>query len=57
MWVQDQGAGRLGFADTAAKADTHRPPGLDKVAGDAFAGGATIPMVPRSWQPDTDEFT
>lgn len=47
----DRGAGPLGFAGTAHKAAVEAA-GLATLAGDGFAAGPTLPMVPGTWEPD-----
>ncbi|MBS9533928.1 hypothetical protein KIH27_10060, partial [Mycobacterium sp. M1] len=44
-----RGGGPFGFADTVPRADAGAPAGLTALAGDAFGGVATMPMVPGSW--------
>jgi PPE-repeat protein len=56
--ASEQGAGTLGFAGTARK-DTLRgaqvqAAGLTMLAGDDFGGGPRTPMVPRTWESDSD---
>ena len=48
------GAGRLGFAGTAHKDEVFQAAGLTKLAGDEFGGGPRMPMVPGTWDQDTD---
>ncbi|HSS25308.1 MAG TPA: PPE family protein, partial [Mycobacterium sp.] len=48
------GAGRLGFAGTADKAADLRASGLTKLAGDEYGGGPRMPMVPGTWDQDTE---
>ncbi|BAX90651.1 PPE family protein [Mycobacterium shigaense] len=48
------GAGPLGFAGTAAKDADMRAAGLSKLAGDDFGSGPRMPMVPSTWDQDTD---
>ncbi|KAA1250745.1 PPE family protein [Mycobacterium simiae] len=49
--VSNEGAGRLGFAGTAGKSASE-PAGLSTVAGDAFGGGPTMPLMPGTWGVD-----
>ncbi len=49
-----QGAGALGFAGTARK-DTAEAAGLTTLTGDEFGSGPSVPMVPRTWEPDQRE--
>ncbi len=51
--ASDRGAGPLGFAGTATK-ETGHAAGLTVLAGDAFGGGPTVPLVPRTWDPDAE---
>jgi PPE-repeat protein len=46
------GAGPLGFAGTMRNEAVEQAAGLTRLAGDEFGGGPTVPMVPRSWEPD-----
>jgi PPE-repeat protein len=48
------GAGRLGFAGTAHKDADLQAAGLTELAGDEFGGGPRMPMVPGSWDQDTE---
>jgi PPE-repeat protein len=50
-----QGAGTLGFAGTAAKEADIAAAGLATLAGDGFGGGPSVPMVPRTWEPEQRE--
>lgn len=45
------GAGAVGFAGTLPEAGA-QPAGLTTMAGDAFGGGAGLPMVPGTWAAD-----
>ena len=47
------GAGKLGFAGTAHKDSALQAAGLTMLAGDDFGGGPRMPMVPRTWEPET----
>jgi PPE-repeat protein len=53
--ASDQGAGALGFAGTAARADAGQAAGLATLADDSFGGGPRMPMMPGSWRPDAPE--
>ncbi len=53
--ASDQGAGTLGFAGTADKAGAGQAAGLTTLAGDSLGSGPTMPMMPSSWDLDTDE--
>jgi PPE-repeat protein len=48
------GAGKLGFAGTAHKDEVVQAAGLTKLAGDEFGGGPRMPMVPGTWDRDTE---
>jgi PPE-repeat protein len=48
------GAGALGFAGTAHKDEVLRAAGLTKLGGDEFGGGPRMPMVPGTWDQDSD---
>ena len=48
-----QGAATLGFAGTARK-DAAEAAGLATLAGDEFGGGPSVPMVPDTWEPDSN---
>ena len=48
------GAGRLGFAGTASKDADLQAAGLTKLAGDEFGSGPRMPMVPGTWDQDTE---
>jgi PPE-repeat protein len=48
------GAGKLGFAGTAHTDEVLQAAGLTKLAGDEFGGGPRMPMVPGTWDQDTD---
>jgi len=48
------GAGKLGFAGTGHKDEVLQAAGLTKLAGDEFGGGPRMPMVPGTWDHDTD---
>jgi PPE-repeat protein len=47
------GAGKLGFAGTAHKDEVLQAVGLTKLASDEFGGGPQMPMVPGTWDQDT----
>jgi PPE-repeat protein len=53
--ASDRGAGTLGLAGAANKSGVGEAAGLTMLAGDAFGGGPTMPMVPGSWGHDPDE--
>jgi PPE-repeat protein len=48
------GAGTLGLAGTAHKETALRAAGLTMLAGDEFGGGPRMPMVPGTWDQDTE---
>ena len=48
------GAGTLGFAGTAHKDTALQAAGLTNLAGDEFGGGPRVPMVPGTWDEDSD---
>ncbi|MGE2816781.1 PPE family protein [Mycobacterium heidelbergense] len=50
--ASDRGAGTLGFAGTARKDVEIPAAGLTTLAGDDFAGGPQLPMLPGTWKPD-----
>jgi PPE-repeat protein len=51
------GAGTLGFAGTAHRGTALWAAGLTNLAGDEFAGGPRVPMVPGTWDLDPDDGT
>jgi len=52
--ASDQGAGNLGFAGTVSKG-TGQAAGLATLSDDEFGGGPTMPMLPKTWDPETPE--
>jgi PPE-repeat protein len=54
--ASDRGAGRMGFAGTVREADT-TPVGLTTLAGASLDDSPSLPLLPSSWCPDTDEGT
>jgi PPE-repeat protein len=52
--ASDQGAGSLGFAGTVSKGSAHAA-GLATLSDDEFGGGPTMPMLPKTWDPETPE--
>jgi PPE-repeat protein len=53
--ASNEGAGAMGFAGTADKAGAERAAGLTTLADDSFGEGPTMPMMPSSWEPASDE--
>jgi PPE-repeat protein len=53
--ASDHGAGPLGFAGTVGKQTTAEAAGLTTLSGDDFGGGPTMPMVPGTWNAQTEE--
>ncbi|UXA14023.1 PPE family protein [Mycobacterium sp. SMC-8] len=49
----ERGAGPMGFAGTVSK-DGEQAGGLTTLAGDAFGGGPKAPMLPGTWDPNTE---
>ncbi|EUA38400.1 PPE family domain protein [Mycobacterium avium subsp. avium 2285 (R)] len=47
--TSERGAGRLGITTVTGR----RASGLARLAGDAFGGAPTVPMMPGSWRPAT----
>jgi len=50
--ASDQGAGDLGFAGTVSKG-SGQAAGLATLADDEFGGGPAMPMLPKTWEPET----
>ncbi len=50
--ASDRGAGNLGFAGTVSK-DSAQAAGLATLSEDEFGGGPTMPMLPKTWDPET----
>jgi PPE-repeat protein len=50
--ASDQGAGDLGFAGTVSKGSAQAA-GLATLSDDEFGGGPTMPMLPKTWDPET----
>ncbi|ETB20400.1 hypothetical protein O983_21580, partial [Mycobacterium avium 09-5983] len=48
-----QGAGTLGFAGTQQRRKAFQAAGLTKLADDDFGGSPRMPMVPGTWEQDT----
>jgi len=48
------GTGKLGFAGTAHTDEVLQAAGFTKLAGDEFGGGPRMPMVPGTWDHNTD---
>ena len=51
------GAGTLGFAGTVHKDAVFQAAGLTRLAGDEFGGGPRMPMVPGTWDQDSEVST
>jgi PPE-repeat protein len=49
--ASDQGAGPLGFAGTVSKGTTQAA-GLATLSDDEFGAGPTMPMLPKTWDPE-----
>jgi len=49
--ASDQGAGNLGFSGTVSKGSTQAA-GLATLSDDEFGGGASMPMLPGTWDPE-----
>jgi PPE-repeat protein len=52
--ASESGAGALGFAGTTGKAGVAGATGLTTLAGDDFGGGPSVPMLPESWDRESD---
>jgi len=52
--ASDQGAGNLGFAGTVSKG-TGQAAGLATLSDDEFGGGPSMPMLPKTWDPEMPE--
>jgi PPE-repeat protein len=52
--ASDQGAGNLGFAGTVSK-DSTQAAGLATLSDDEFGGGASMPMLPGTWDPEVPQ--
>jgi PPE-repeat protein len=50
--ASDHGAGTLGFAGTVRREPVAAAAGLTTLAGDEFAGGPAMPMLPGTWNAD-----
>ncbi|ABM11263.1 PPE protein [Mycolicibacterium vanbaalenii PYR-1] len=49
----ERGAGPMGFAGTVSR-DAAQAGGLTTLPGDPFGGGPKAPMLPGTWDPDTE---
>ena len=54
--ASDLGAGRMGFAGTARETPVV-PAGLTTVAGPSLDDSPSLPLLPSSWGPETEEGT
>lgn len=54
--ASDRGAGQMGFAGTAPGSGT-APVGLTTVAGASLDDSPSLPLLPSSWSPETEEGT
>jgi PPE-repeat protein len=52
--ASDQGAGNLGFAGTVSKGSTQAA-GLATLSDDEFGEGPTMPMLPKTWDPEAPQ--
>jgi PPE-repeat protein len=50
--ASDHRAGTLGFAGTVRREPVAAAAGLTTLAGDEFAGGPAMPMLPGTWNAD-----
>jgi PPE-repeat protein len=50
----NQGAGPLGFAGTVRKEATAQATGLTTLTSDEFGGGPSMPMLPATWESDSE---
>jgi PPE-repeat protein len=53
--ASDRGAGSLGFVGTSHKDTAAQATGLATLSGNGFGGGPTMPMVPKTWDPDAPQ--
>jgi len=53
--ASDRGAGSLGFVGTLHKDTAAQAAGLATLSGNEFGGGPTMPMVPKTWDPDASQ--
>ena len=53
--ASDRGAGSLGFVGTLHKDTAAQAAGLATLSGNEFGGGPTMPMVPKTWDPDAPQ--
>jgi hypothetical protein len=54
--ASDRGAGQMGFAGTAPESGA-APVGLITVAGASLDDSPSLPLLPSSWSPETEEGT
>jgi PPE-repeat protein len=52
--ASDAGAGKLGFVGTVSDGSVQAA-GLRVLAGDEFGGGPRVPLVPGTWNPDSEQ--
>jgi hypothetical protein len=50
----DRDSGPLGFAGSAAREGAAEPGGLATLTRDQYGGDSTVPMLPSTWDPDSD---
>ncbi|VCT92893.1 putative PPE family protein PPE2 [Mycolicibacterium hassiacum DSM 44199] len=50
MSASERGADTFGFTGAAARSETREATGLTELAGDAFGGGPTEPLLPGDWE-------
>jgi hypothetical protein len=50
-----QSAGTIGATGSPNQADGPQATGLTTLADDSFGNGPNVPILPRSWRPETGE--